>query len=517
MLIFTSLSCANSQIINIDNIDPINGLSRSDSRNAIIKNNKKETLPKQVDKDSEEVSIPNISRLIAIPPLPKIGGDKTISFSVTEQVPLKDVLIELGRVAKIDVDIDPKISGGIILNAKNRPLKEVLDRIATLGQLQYSYENGVLHFERDSAYLKNYFVDYLIDGQLWTDVESNLTSILSAGVPTSDTQIQDDSSSAYYSSNKSAGIISIFATSKQHKMVENYLGDVEKSASAQVLIEAKLVEVTLSDTYKTGIDWTVFGSQNGISTYGAYTSASSSGSAISYIGSGLLGADLAASVSALETFGISRTISSPRLHAINNQKATLNFTSQNIYFKIDSSTSASTTVSSTTTTNRATASTKQEANTGVSLEVTPSINLRTSEVTLNIVPKLSILGTTVTDPASPTGTDSDGATTVISDLVNTVPQINTRELSTIAKIQSGNVLVIGGLMSESATNSDSGIPFLSRIPILGWFFKSASRDTEITETVIFIKATILRSNAVAGKYDKELQRKFDSTKRKFFD
>ena len=70
------------------------------------------------------------------------------------------------------------ISGGIIVNAKNRPLKEVIDRIATLGNLRYSYKNGVLYFESDTAYTKNYFVDYLFDGKLWSDVETNITSIL---------------------------------------------------------------------------------------------------------------------------------------------------------------------------------------------------------------------------------------------------------------------------------------------------------------------------------------------------
>ena len=141
----------------------------------------------------------------------------------------------------------------------------------------------------------------------------------------------------------------------------------------------------------------------------------------------------------------------------------------------------------------------------------PSINLKTREVTLNIKPKITIKTDTVIDPASP----KDPTTGVIT-FQNKVPVIQTRELNTIAKIQSGNVIVIGGLMSESTTNTDTGIPFLQRIPILGYLFKSSSKESEIIETVIFIKATIVNSGQSINKVDRELQENFDSNRRKFF-
>jgi type II secretory pathway component GspD/PulD (secretin) len=76
--------------------------------------------------------------------------------------------------------------------------------------------------------------------------------------------------------------------------------------------------------------------------------------------------------------------------------------------------------------------------------------------------------------------------------------------------------VIGGLMKESTSDTDSGIPFLGRIPIIGWFFKSVSKDSAITETVIFIKATIVKSGGPADKIDRDMQNKFDTNRRKFF-
>lgn len=487
-----------------DPFDRLTGLSRSESKEAMIFNREDEK-KRKADKAKSEAPIPNVSKLIMTPPPPAIGGDKTISFSVTDQVPLKDVLIELGRISQIDVDLDPTISGGIIVSAKNRPLKEVIDRIATLGSLRYSYKNGVLHFERDAPYTKNYFVDYLSDSAIWVDVEANITALISGQPGDSSSKISS------LSSNKSAGIISVFATGKQHDVVEKYLADVQKHASAQVLIEAKVVEVTLSDSFKAGINWASIGRKASTSsTNGALTGGAAAYPALAFSATELFGTDLTASISALEAFGTSKAISSPRINAMNNQKALLDFSEKLIYFTISTTASTVGVGGTSPTTIGTVTATKNEVPIGVQLVITPSINLASDEITLNIQPKLSVdSGRVVTDPSvNPNG----GAS-----LNNTIPIIKTRELSTIAKVRSGNVLVIGGLMSDTTANNDSGVPFFSRIPVLGWLFKSISKESSVVETVVFIKATIIDSGAPAKKVDREFQEKFDPSRHRIFD
>ncbi len=488
----------------IDPIDRQNGLTRQDVKDSLIKDRSKEKAERE-ERASRETPIPRMSKLIVAAPPPIIGGDKTISFSVTDQVPLKDVLIELGRAAKIDIDLDPTISGGIILNAKNRPLKEIIDRIASLGDLRYSYQNGVLHFERDTPYTKNYFVDYLISSALWSDVESNINSILTS-TATSSADGSGGGKTSSVSINKSAGIMSAYASEKQHKEIIKYLAAVEKSTSSQVIIEAKLVEVKLKDEFKAGINW----AQTDQSISIGSTPADSLNGGASLILNTIAGTDLNAKMKALETFGVTRTLSSPRIHAINNQKATLNFSDKLVYFKVDST--QSTSVGASTSVVAATiTSTKLEENEGMIVEIVPSINVNTQEITLNIKPKITVKSADVIDPASPKNAAGDGFL-----IENKVPVMQTRELDTMAKIQSGNIVVIGGLMKEAADNTDIGVPFLSRIPVLGWLFKSTSRTSTITETVIFVKATIVNSNSPASKYDRDFQNKFDSTKRPFF-
>jgi len=510
-VLLTSFSCYQGKL---DPIDVEIGLTRSEFEKGLVKD-KRNSSKKDKKSQSEMTTIPNVSKLIITPPPPQIGGEKTISLSITDQIPLKDVLIELGRTAKIDIDLDPTISGGIVLNAKNRPLKEVIDRIATLGQLRYSYQNGVLHFERDSPYPKNYFVDFLSGSQLWGDVETNIGAMLSNG-SSSDSNASTSSSSSTgsskYSSNKSAGIISIYATRAQHEQISQYLDDVYKVASAQVLIEAKVVEVTLNKEFHTGIDWSwIDNSSRTISTTGTFGESLSTASTPALTGSLtklrlLPTGSLSASIKALEKFGTARAVSSPRINAINNQKAILDFSEQKIYFTVSASSSTST-GTATNTVSTVTA-TKNEVDVGVKLDITPSINLVTNEITLDIKPKLSVYsGTDADDP-------SVNPSTGVS-LGNKIPIIRTRELSTIAKVQSGNVLVIGGLMSESAADIDSGLPFLMRIPVLKYLFGYSSKTTSIIETVIFIKATIINNGAAPIKYDRDIYEKYTVDKKPF--
>lgn len=506
-LFFSLLSCAQGKL---DPLDRDVGLTVSEFEKSLIKDRKEEGFEKS-DIETEKVPVPNVSKLSLIAPPKKIGGDKIISFSVTDQVPLKDVLIELGRVAKIDVDIDPNITGGIILTAKNRPLKEVIDRIAALGSIRYSYVNDVLHFEKDSPYMKNYFVDFLSGSKLWGDVESHITSIISeSSAASSDpsaastTTSTSTTSTSKVSSNKSAGIISAYATRTQHEKISKYLEDVFKISSAQVLIEAKVVEVTLNKEYSAGIDWNWVEAGKSITTNFGAPSAPAITAIVPKVKLLGLGGNISATIKALEKFGTARAISSPRVSAINNQKATLDFSQNYVYFTVSASTSTST-GTSTSQVSTITA-TKNEVPIGVQLSITPSINLETDEVTLTINPKLSVKTGDAIDPSvNPTTGESLG---------NKVPIISTRQIDTIAKVQSGSVLVVGGLMTEAADNTDVGVPLFSKFPILGNLFKYTSKTNNIIETVIFVKATIVKNSSLP-KYDRDFYNNFTTDRKSF--
>lgn len=473
----------------LDPMDRQTGLTRKEFQDALIKDKTKKSKANN-EIDDSQVPLPKFSRVLAMPKSPKAGGDKLITFSITEQVPLKDVLMELGRVAKIDVDIDPAIDGNVIISAKDRPFMEVIDRICEMGGIRYTYVDGTLHFENDDPYAKHYIVDYLSTGQLWGEVQTNITAILGSDASNS------------ISINKTAGIMTIYADSKQHKDIELYLKEVQKNASAQVLIEAKIVEVTLNDTYSTGIDWS-WTAKNGADTIKSTNGFSAAAPVQLILGDTkrFFHGSLNASISALETFGTVRGISSPRVTAMNNQTAKLDFTSDVVYFNVQSVVNNLTGPTGGTNPQTTTTSTPVTISQGITLNIAPSINLKTKEITLNVKPELSKLNGFVDDPVNKG---------------NKVPQMVKRTLDTTAKIQDGEVLVIGGLMSDDTTSNETGVPFLSKIPILGYLFKSSSRDSKVIETVIFIKATIINSGNAATKTDREFHDKFDINPKSYF-
>jgi Flp pilus assembly secretin CpaC len=508
LLVFAFSCAGDNKGADQDVFDRQNGITKQEIRNTFFGKNPRENQKRKNLKEktygnisgfsSTSSSIPRPSKIIAIPRPVKKNKERLISFSVTDQVPLKDVLIELAKGADLDLDLDPNISGGVIINAKNRPLTEVLNRISQMGKLRYKLSDNYLQVEQDLPFAKSYNVDFLADGEIWGEVETNLDAIIN--------DASNDGGSI--STNKLANIVTVFASQKDHKKVRKYLNSAKKNAAAQVLIEAKVVEVTLNDSYKTGIhcNWA-----SGTNTTITNPNSSSITNPVTLVlnNRSLFGGDIDTTINFLEEFGAIKAIASPRINALNNQQATLNFTKKIAYFITDVSTDTTTT-DGTSNTQISINSTLNEKETGTELTITPSIDLKNNEVTLSVEPRITIQSDSVSQPVY----DPNGGSEALFS--NEIPIVDTRELKTIAKVASGNVLVIGGVMNEDSTNTDAGIPFLSDIPILGYLFKSTNRVSSIKETVIFIKATIINSSDNVSKYDKELNDNFSSSSRPFF-
>lgn len=504
---------------NINNSEIKQSLIDLENRNYDVKSDKNEP--------SYDYDALNISKLLATPPPPPIGNGELISFSITEEVPLKDVLIELGRLAEIDIHIDPKINTGIILKITEKPINVVIDKICELANLKYEYTDGILRIERDLPYTKNYQIDILAEHQLWTDLETSIQYLLEifpvkqqeeatnaiggnvSIVQTPTVIVNDNSNSSMQqkvSINKAANIISVYANSKAQKAIAAYIEQAKKNYSTQVLIEAKVVEVKLNDEYKAGINWTVTEDTGKIKTdpetgesepimntllsiigAGGSTSGLVSGTIDKAFGSNK---NLNVVIDAMQTFGDTKTLSSPRISTLNNQKATLDFINTIVYFSIEKEEEEDSDNGKTTTEYT---STKQEEEVGVKLEITPTIDLKNNEVILNVKPELSSLVGYVEDPVTPG---------------NKVPQIQKRTLETSLRIGSGDIMVIGGLMSENISNSSNGVPFLMDIPIFGNLFKSRSDTKELVETVIFIKATIVDRDNSLNRRDRKIYKEF---------
>jgi general secretion pathway protein D len=494
-------------------------------------------------------------------------------MSITEDVPIKDVLIELARLSDLELALDPNIDGGIILKVKDRQVKEVIEMVADQASLRYSVDNGILKVQKDGPYIVTYNVDYInlnrsskssistqtqvlsvdssgdnssgggsggggssnedkglnsgstneisssYDGDIWKSVEDNINKIIYASNQellkdtTKETNINTNPS-YYYTINKQAGIISIMADSKKHKSIKKYLDTIKTSLSAQVLIEAKIVEVTLNEEYGAGIDWTNFTTNGftgnlklapkGISDFLIIGSAANS-----EINNVARTKNLTQLATLLEGYGTTRTLSNPRISALNNQQAVLTFAKNQPYFTVSGTLQQNTTNTTTgnvTTTPVTITSTLKTIPIGIILSLQPSINLETQEITMNVRPTLSRRDTTadVLDPAVAILNKSAGGAGAESK----IPAVEVREMDTVLKIKSGDVMVIGGLIEHYDDNNDYGVPGLSRIPILGNLAKQVKKKSTIKETVVFITATIAPTTGTYHPQDKKIYETF---------
>jgi len=295
-----------------------------------------------------------------------------------------------------------------------------------------------------------------------------------------------------------AGMIAVKAMPNELNTVRDFLERSELSVKRQVILEAKILEVQLSDNYQAGINWGEingmlrYQSQRGTdSFYNRETSynvpAPGQGSALRTLSDGLVqgSSELFTSVlqvgnindllSLLQTQGNVQVLSSPRVSTVNNQKAVIRVGSDE-YFVTGISNNTTANVSSVTSTPNIELS---PFFSGISLDVTPQI-AEDDSVILHIHPVVS----EVTDQLKVFTVGSE-------DFALPLALRGVRESDSIVRAQSGQVIVLGGLMQERIISQDGKHPGFGHIPVLGALFRQTQRVNEKTELVILLRPMVV--------------------------
>lgn len=301
--------------------------------------------------------------------------------------------------------------------------------------------------------------------------------------------------------NPVAGTVTVLGTARQHELVQEYLDRVMQSAQRQVLIEATIVEVTLNDQYRAGIDWskTLAAGASGW----AITTTPTSGLAstltpfitATYTNTGSNG--FIAAINLLESFGKTRVLSSPKLMALNNQTALLKVVNNLVYFSIDvqAGTTSSTGVVLTPSTYTTTAHTVPV---GIVMSVTPQISDR-GDVSLTVRPTITRKVGEAPDPNPALGTGG-------SRISNAVPLIQVREMESMLQVQSGQTVILGGLIQDDTSNARDGLPGLSRPEGIGAVFGQHERVNSQTELVIFLRPIVVSNPTLESEELRQFQR-----------
>jgi MSHA biogenesis protein MshL len=331
-------------------------------------------------------------------------------------------------------------------------------------------------------------IDTFSESDFWSDLSLTLRQILGS----------DEGRQIVV--NAQSGVIFARGMPEELRAIEDYLSRIHEASQRQVVLEAKIIEVTLDEGFQAGINWAAVQTNSSGDTFtGGATSGGSNigrfppnggddislspGNPVESLASQTIGAaftlafdigDFNAFVELLETQGETRVLSSPRVATLNNQKAVIKAGTDEFFV---------TDISSNTVTGTAATTSRDVTLTpffsGIALDVTPQIS-GNGEVILHIHPTVSEV------------TDQTKALTVsgeTDELPLAFSQI--RESDSIVRAKSGQIIAIGGLMRNSTQRSDYGTPVLGRVPGLKRLFGSTREFESKTELIILLRPIVV--------------------------
>jgi MSHA biogenesis protein MshL len=294
--------------------------------------------------------------------------------------------------------------------------------------------------------------------------------------------------------NPISGTLLVRAHAAEHRTVERVLATMQANVERQVILEAKIIDVELNSGAQQGINWAGFEATQHVASVGANTSSINfnqpsvtTGSFANVLGNGLAGgaglgvalqlSDFSALLNFLQTQGTVNVLSSPRISTINNQKAVLKVGRDEQFVTGFESGNSSTTTTGGTVNSQATPVYSTYFS-GISLDVTPQIDDQ-GNITLHVHPLIS----EVTEVEKRT----------INDQTLPFASNNISETDSIVKVQDGQTVVIGGLMTDTTADSRSQVTGAGKIPFFGALFRNNSQQNRKRELVIMIKPTVVKT------------------------
>jgi MSHA biogenesis protein MshL len=443
--------------------------------------------------------------------------------------------------------VHPDVTGTLTLNLKNVTVPEAMEAIRALYGYEYEVQGKRIIVLSPAAQTRIYQLNALamerkgmsdirvVSGSVSTSNASGSSGSGSTGsssksLETSSVQTSTDSN--YWQDVSTAlkalvgeggtvvvspqsGIVIVKATPANLYMVEKYLRESELVSARQVMLEAKILEVQLNDGFQSGINWATLqrGGKlaigvNGLNPDGMTTVNPGVGGTVanmltglipgttgSLFGVGFNDGNFGAIINLLKSQGAVHVLSSPRIATINNQKAVLKVGTDDFYVTEVTGGTVATTTTPATPPNVVV----QPFFSGIALDVTPQIDDK-DNITLHVRPSVS----KVTEKSKTI--DLGGLGTLILPLASSAIS----ETDSVVRLKDGQIVAIGGLMSQTYDDSKNRIPLLGEIPVLGQLFGNTSQTSQKRELVVLIKTTLIR-NGKDWKPDMEATRhRFES-------
>ena len=491
-------------------------------------------------------------------PIEKAG--QLLSFSL-KNADIQETLIALSKETSRNIIVDPNVDGKVTVDLKRVTVEEALDHLLIPLGLEYTIRGNAIRVSKPAMETRVFTLDYTItrrkstgelkvsggvsqtgndngfsnsgssssssggsengdeqskgsiesesETDLWDDIRKGLVTIVFSGSESEDTEgsrvggawSRGDEEGRKLIGNPLSGIIMVTAYPVQLARVAEFLEAVSGSVQRQVVIQAKIIEIMLSDEYQLGIDWGYVTNSSGVSgtltpwdipegvDYPSVLQNLSPGLGVFQIGVASKYFNLL--IDSLARQGQLNVLSSPQLCTLNNQKAMIKVGREEVYFEINSELQV--------------------------LDGTERVieNVESKTVTVGIVldvtPQISSDGT-ITMCIHPSVSEVAGEAT--SRLGDTRPIIDVREIDTVISVHEGQMIVIGGLIKDKVEEKITSVPFLGEIPYLGAAFRHTTQNKQKTELVILLTPTLMIGKKIETLTQQQLE-SLDTAKKGF--
>ena len=456
-------------------------------------------------------------------PQTKVMSEPRFDIAV-KGVPARDFFEELVSGTNLNMLVSPDLDGLISLQLKDVSIDDVLDITHRLYGYEYEKHGRLIHISPAGLTTHIFAINYLNverNGDSETRVSSGQITQNNSNNSSSDS-INDSSTSSDNSTgsgtrivtkNKnyfweslnqtlqlivgskeghsviitpSTGMAVVRADARTLSSVKRYLERAELILKRQVILEAKILEVSLSKGYQQGIDWSFSDSSSSLDSSGdpkkalgltqtAQTIASEAGGVFASV---IRLNDFQTTISLLGTQGNVQVLSSPRIATVNNQKAVIKVGSDEFYvtdidFESNNDTNSNSTDIELT-----------PFFSGIALDVTPQIS-EDGKIILHVHPTISKV-------------EDQTKTISVSGVDTNLPLAfsSIRESDSIITAENGQIVVIGGLIQNRSSDKNSSVPFLGDLPFIGELFKQKSETSEKTELVILLRPTLTDQQSI---------------------